>query len=255
VALVAGWMGAAVLTASPASADVNCADLGSRTAAQTYYDGHPGNADHLDGDGDGKACESSAPHADGTWTLVVLGVLLAAGLLRYTTFAKDKGERSEARTLRPAEPVVAVETVEAEEPARVELAAVAAPVLVEQLAIGSVTFVQDRQSVVRVAVSGSVGELARALRMVRYSERMGVLEAHAAAHDSSPRDVLAALAESTSDLELQGWALAGYDPPWTVRVMRCDCVDGLRNFQLKTAEDGSHYWCCSTCHQPVHSAS
>jgi hypothetical protein len=40
-----------------------------------------------------------------------------------------------------------------------------------------------------------------------------------------------------------------------VRVMRCDCVDGLRNFQLKTAEDGSHYWCCSTCHQPVHSAT
>src|ERR1700759_1974362 len=89
LALVAGWLGAAVLMASPASADVKCSDLGSRTAAQTYYDGHPGDADPLDGDGDGQACEGNAPHPEGTWTLIVLGVLFVAGLARYTTFTKD----------------------------------------------------------------------------------------------------------------------------------------------------------------------
>jgi hypothetical protein len=241
-ALVAGWFGATLLVAAPASADVDCSDLGSRTAAQAYYDGHPGNADHLDGDGDGRACEGNAPHPEGTWTLIVLGVLLVVGLARYTTFARGSTAQDAEHTehAEPAEPA--------------EPAPAAAPVVVEQPAIGSVTFLGDRQSVVRVAVTGSVRELARALRMVRYSERMGVLESHAAAHGCSPRDVLADLAESTSDLELQGWALAGYEPPWTVRVMRCDCVDGLRNFQLQTAEDGSHYWCCATCHQPVRSA-
>ena len=127
---------------------------------------------------------------------------------------------------------------------------VGAPVIVEQ-AVGAVAPVQRRLSLVKVAVTGSVTELARALRMVKYGERMTVLEQHAAAHGASPRDVLDALAHSTSDLELQGWALAGYDPPWTVRVMRCSCVDGLRNFQLSTADDGSRYWACASCHQPV----
>ena len=75
-----------------------------------------------------------------------------------------------------------------------------------------------------------------------------LLEEHASAHGTKPQDVLDALAEHTTDLELQGWALAGYDPPWTVRVMRCSCVDGMRNFRLQAAEDGTHYWACASCH-------
>jgi hypothetical protein len=232
LAMVAGWFAAAVLMASPASADVNCSDLGSRTAAQTYFDGRTSDLDHLDADGDGQACEASSSHAGGTWTLILLGVLFAAGLARYTTSTKDADEHSVA------------------EPAPAETVSVGAPVIVEQ-AVGAVAPVQRRLSLVKVAVTGSVTELARALRMVKYGERMTVLEQHAAAHGASPRDVLDALAHTTSDLELQGWALAGYDPPWTVRVMRCSCVDGLRNFQLSTADDGSRYWACASCHQPV----
>jgi len=232
LAMVVGCFAAAVLMASPAAADVNCADLGSRTAAQTYFEGRTGDLDHLDGDRDGQACEASSPHAGGTWTLILLGVLFAAGLARYTTFTKDGEEQSVAA------------------PAPVETVSVGAPVLVEQAAVGAAP-VERRLRVVKVSVTGSVTELARALRLVKYGERMGVLEEHAAAHGSSPREVLDALARSTSDLELQGWALAGYDPPWTVRVMRCSCVDGLRNFQLSTADDGTRYWACASCHQPV----
>lgn len=243
LALVAGWFGAAVLMASPAQADVDCVDLGSRAAAQAYYDGHAGDPDHLDTDGDGRACEGSAPHSGGTWTLVLLGVLMAAGLVRYTTFTRDP-----ARTGASAQ-----EEAHAEVPEPVEAVAVGAPTLIALQ--GGAGPLQRRDSVVRVALTGSVTELARALRMVRYGERMGLLEAHASAHGSTPRQVLDALARTTSDLELQGWALAGYDPPWTVRVLRCSCVDGLRNFQLRSADDGSHYWECVSCHQPVHASS
>jgi hypothetical protein len=237
MAMVAGWFGAAVLMASPASADVNCADLGSQPAAQTYFDGRAGDLDHLDADSDGTACEGNAPHTGGTWTLILLGVLFAAGLARYTTFTKS------------------AEVQSAEAPAPAETVSVGAPALLEQAAVGAAAPVQRRLTVVKVAVTGSVGDLARALRMVKYSDRMRVLEEHASAHGSSPREVLDALARSTTDLELQGWALAGYDPPWTVRVMRCECVDGLRNFQLSTADDGTRYWACASCHQPVRTTS
>jgi hypothetical protein len=240
LALVAGWVGAAVLMmAAPASADVDCVDLGSQAAAQTYYDGHAGDPDGLDADHDGTACEASAPHTGGTWTLILLGVLFVGGLARYTTLDKDRD----------------VQGAEASEPLDASVPAPPRLVLVEQVAGGGVSSMLHREAVVNVALTGSVSELARALRMVQYSERMGLLEAHAAAHDTSPKDVLAALAESTSDLELQGWALSGYDPPWTVRVMRCSCVDGLRNFQLTTADDGSHFWACASCHQPVRTAT
>ncbi len=37
--------------------------------------------------------------------------------------------------------------------------------------------------------------------------------------------------------------------------MRCSCVDGLRNFQLSTADDGTRYWACASCHQPVRTTS
>jgi hypothetical protein len=236
LALVVGWFGMVVLLAAPASADVNCSDLGNRTAAQTYFDGHAGDPDHLDADHDGQACESSAPHAGGTWTLIVLGLLFAAGLARYTTFGRD--EKPETTT-----------TAERVEEAA-EVVAVGAPVL-ELVSGGLAAPTQHRDTVVKVALTGSVSELARALRMVPYGERMSLLEAHASEHGSPPQDVLDALATSTTDLELQGWALAGYDPPWTVRVMRCpSCTDGMRNFRLQTAPDGSHFWACATCHTP-----
>jgi hypothetical protein len=229
LALLAGWFAAVVLLASPAAADVDCSDLGNRSAAQTYFDGHAGDPDGLDADRDGKACESSAPHAGGTWTLIVLGLLFAAGLARYTTLDKDRTEK------------------DAEEPVPAQAVSIAAPVLT-LISSGAAAPAEHRQSVVKVALTGSVSELARALRMVPYGERMNLLEAHASERGSTPQDVLDALAASTTDLELQGWALAGYDPPWTVRVMRCSCVDGMRNFRLQTAPDGSHYWACATCH-------
>ncbi len=232
LALLVGCFGVVMLMASPAAADVDCSDLGNRTAAQTYFDGHAGDPDHLDADHDGLACEGSDPHAGGTWTLIVLGLLFAAGLARYTTFDR----------------VPKVEHVE--EPVPAEAVAVLAPVRLELISTGAAAPGQHRQTVVKVALTGSLSELARALRMVPYGERMSLLEAHASAHGSTPQNVLDALAASTTDLELQGWALAGYDPPWTVRVMRCSCVDGMRNFRLQTAEDGSHYWACATCHTP-----
>lgn len=229
---VAGWVGAAVLMASPASADVNCSDLGNRTAAQTYFDGRAGDPDHLDADGDGKACEGIAPHAGGTWTLILLGLLFAGGIARYTT-------RDKRRT---------VEHVEEPESAKEPALAVRVPLQLVSSGVAAPS--EHRQAVVKVALTGSLSELARALRMVPYAERMSLLEAHASAHGSKPQDVLDALAARTTDLEIQGWALAGYDPPWTVRVMRCSCVDGMRNFRLQTARDGSHYWACATCHTP-----
>ena len=94
---------------------------------------------------------------------------------------------------------------------------------------------------------GTLSELARALRLVPYAQRMSMLEEHARAHEAAPQDVLDALAQHTSDLELQGWALAGYDPPWFVRPMYCDCVGGLRNYRLRTADDGTHFWACASC--------
>src|SRR3954468_10400812 len=175
--LVAGWLVAAVLMASPASADVDCSDLDSRAAAQTYLDGHPGDVDQLDADGDGRACEANAtPHS--TWTLVLLGVLFAAGLARYTTVVRKPQEKQHDQRAEVPEPVEAV----------------VAPALVEQPAVRVAAPVQLRrrhqQGVVHVALTGSVSELARALRMVQYGERMNVLEAHAAAHGSTPQEVL-----------------------------------------------------------------
>lgn len=233
LALVAGWFGAAALTASPAAADVDCADLKTQTTAQTYFDGRTSDADRLDADADGKACEGNDPSGPSPWILIGFGVLLAAGLVRYTTFART-GKPTHEQAAAALEPVL--------QPA------VVGSMLVEQATGSEVAVPGQRREVFASAKTGSVGELARALRMVPYGERMPLLEEHATAHGSTPQAVLDTLAETTSDLELQGWALAGYDPPWTVRVMRCSCVDGMRNFRLQTADDGSHYWACASCH-------
>lgn len=233
LALVAGWLGMACLLASPAAADVDCADLKTQATAQTYFDGRTADADRLDADADGKACEGNDPSGPSPWILIGFGVLLAAALVRYTTIERS-GKSTHEEAAAPVEPVL--------EPA------VVGSMLVEQATGGESAVPGQRRAVFASARTGTVGELARALRMVPYSERMPLLEEHAGAHGSKPKEVLEALAESTSDLELQGWALAGYDPPWTVRLMRCSCVDGMRNFRLQTADDGSHYWACASCH-------
>src|SRR3954447_21974093 len=164
LALLAGCFGAVVLIAAPASAsvsaDVNCADLQSRDAAQTYFDGRTGDADHLDADSDGRACEANDPHSSGTWTLIALAVLFAAGLARYTTFEKRRAPQ-EAEAGAPVEPVA-------------EPAVVGAPSLVLVQGTGddsSVAAPGRRREVLASAQTGTLGELARALRMVPYGER------------------------------------------------------------------------------------
>ncbi len=230
-ALMAGSFGLALLAATPAAADVDCADLTTRDAAQTYFDGRTGDADRLDSDGDGRACESNGGSATSTWILIGFGVLLAGALARYTRFDR---------------PEVPVERVE--EPLPLEHAVVGANAIPEQATVGLDGPAGRRTEVLASASTGSIGALARGLRMVQYADRMHLLERHAADQGRSPQEVLDDLAEQTSDLELQGWALAGYDPPWTVRVMRCSCVDGMRNFRLQSAPDGTHYWACASCH-------
>jgi hypothetical protein len=37
--------------------DLDCGDFGSRAEAQAYLEANPADADYLDGDGDGVACE------------------------------------------------------------------------------------------------------------------------------------------------------------------------------------------------------
>jgi len=239
LALVVGSIGLAVLVAAPASADVNCADLKTRDAAQAYFDGRAADLDRLDADGDGRACEGNSRSRTSTWLLVAFGALLAGGVLRFTRLEPSTSTEQTGTS------------EEAEMPPAAEPATVGVPLLIEQAAAGVVSSATHHRTVFASAPTGSLGELARALRMVPYAERMALLEAHASEHGSAPRDVLDHLAEHTSDLELQGWALAGYDPPWTVRLMRCSCVDGIRNFRLEAAPDGSHFWACASCHTPL----
>ncbi len=232
LAVLTGALAASVLIATPAAADVNCADLKTQGTAQSYFDGRTGDADGLDADSDGKACEHNSPGSPGTWTLIGLTALMAAGLIRFSTDAGRQARRSPAPAPagRPQEPVAAPQLS-----------------LVVNVKDDGMPEPVQKKSLVAQASAGSIGELARALRLVPYAQRMSVLEEHARVHGTPPQDVLDALAESTTDLELQGWALAGYDPPWFVRPMHCDCVGGLRNYRLRTAEDGSHFWACASC--------
>jgi hypothetical protein len=236
LAFLAGIVTVAVLGASPASADVDCADLKTQSAAQSYLDGRAGDPDGLDADADGQACEANDPATHGNWVLLGLAVLLVGGLI---TFSTDADRQARKRT-------VAVPTDDVALPLPV---AVPVPVEAARVEVVAVMSPPGRNRVlVSAAPDGTIGELARALRLVQYADRMSLLEDHARSHGSPPQDVLDALADHTSDLELQGWALAGYDPPWFVRPMYCECVDGLRNYRLKTADDGTHYWSCASCH-------
>jgi hypothetical protein len=227
--LLAGFFGLALLGAAPASADVNCSDLTSRSAAQAYFDGHRGDADHLDADGDGRACENHAPATPGDQSLVGLGVLVAALLVGNQLLARRKARPDSER-----EPIEKVgQRVSAPAGPRRE---------------GLLASTGHKQSLIELASTGSLDELTRALRLLRYGERMPLLEEYAKAHGSAPQDVLDALVQKSDDLKVQGWALAGYGPPAHVRLMFCTCVGGLRNFRLHTSPDGYRSWTCATCH-------
>jgi hypothetical protein len=244
LAFLAVIVGVAVLGASPAMADVDCADLKTQGAAQSYLEGRTGDPDRLDADFDGQACEQSETGTHGNWTLIALGVLLAGGLVRIATDADRQARR------RP----VTVPAEAAEEQVREPVPALAVT-SVEQVTADGMPVPVKTKTVFAQATVGTLSELARALRLVSYAQRMAMLESHAEAHGSAPQDVLDALAQHTSDLELQGWALAGYDPPWFVRPMYCDCVGGLRNYRLLTAEDGTHFWACASCNSRDRSTS
>ncbi|MGI8731565.1 MAG: excalibur calcium-binding domain-containing protein [Solirubrobacteraceae bacterium] len=53
--LLAGLL---VLPGGAAAADRDCADFANQREAQRWLEAHPGDPDRLDGDHDGRACES-----------------------------------------------------------------------------------------------------------------------------------------------------------------------------------------------------
>lgn len=240
LALLLSTLVAVALSSSPAAADVNCADLGNRTAAQVYSEGRAGDPDRLDADGDHQACERSDPAPNGIWSLLGVLVFLGAALVPHTV--AERRSRRRLRSKPSGQPF--------RQPSR-ELVRqpIPAPRLLEQRA-GSRPAGQRRQ-LPAATHTGSLSELARALRLVPYNERLALLEWHAAAQQSSPQEVLDALVAEVDDLELQGWALAGYDSPSTVRSMFCACVGGPRNHRLHTDHSGSRSWECATCRRSV----
>lgn len=227
--LVAGFFAMALLAAAPAAADVDCADLRTKAAAQAYFEGRAGDADRLDADADGHACEGNNPTTPGGWSLIGLGVLVVAALVTNQVVGRRPG---------------------AERPPRAEPVLQPASVPAGQRIHGAVVPVGQKQRLVSAAPTGSLDDLERALRLIPHGERMPLLEEHAQAHGSTPQDVLDALVHESGDLRLQGWALAGYDPPSSVRLMACPCVDGMRNFKLHTSADGVRSWTCATCESP-----
>ncbi|MEO7350795.1 MAG: excalibur calcium-binding domain-containing protein, partial [Marmoricola sp.] len=193
LAVLAALFAVVLLGAAPASAGVDCADLRTQRAAQSYFEGPAGASSGLDADGDGQACEGNTPTSDGKWTLLGLGGVIAAVLLGNWMMAK---RRTQPRPAAGPDPVWAP--------------------------------VGATRRVLAAAPAGSLAELARALRRVPHGERMPLLEEHARSHGSSPQDVLDALVAQVTDLALQRWALAGYGPPSHVRMMFCPCAAAPR---------------------------
>ena len=166
--MLVGCFAATLLSAGPAAADVNCADLPTQGVAQSYFDGRAGDPDRLDGDADGRACESNDPQQQGGWFLVLLAVLMAGGLVRY---AVDSDVQSRKRPVRAPVQLVPVQVSTRAEHAPDD----ASPVPTQ------------KQVVVSQASTGSITELARALRLVPYAGRMSFLEEHARGPGSEPR--------------------------------------------------------------------
>jgi hypothetical protein len=215
LALLATLFAIVLLGAVPASAaTVDCGDLRTQSAAQSYLDGPSGDPSLLDSDGDGKACEGNTPIGDGTWTVLGLAGVIAAVLV---------GNWVAARRQSPTAPV--------------------RPTFLAP--------VGERQRVLDAAPTGSLAELVRALRRMPYADRMPLLEQHAHAHGRAPQQVLDQLVAEVDELALQRWALTGYGPPSRVRTMFCSCVGTARNFRLDQSSDGRHRWTCASCGSPA----
>jgi hypothetical protein len=214
--LLASLFAIALLGTVPASAaPVDCADLRTQRAAQSYLQGPSGDASVLDVDGDGRACEGNTPTSDGRWTVLGLGAIIGAVLVASWVATRR-------RSTRPA--------------------AVPATFLAPA---------GEKERVLGAAPSGSLAELARALRRTPYGDRMPLLEEHARTHGLAPQDVLDSLVAVVDELALQRWALTGYGPPSRVRMLFCPCVGAARNFRLDRSADGSHAWTCASCGLPA----
>lgn len=208
-------LGVVVIGAAPAVADVDCSDLKSRGAAQSYLEGRPGDLDGLDADGDGQACEANDPRSYGEWTLPGLAVLLLGALVVNGVVAKRQARTrfDQPLPLQPPVPVQRSGEVPAHESGQKsgqksaqksgqKPDQVPDPVIVA--APGS------KQAMLEAAPDGSLEELARALRLVPAGKRMSLVELYAIAHHAAPQEVLGALVAEVDDVGLRRWASAGY---------------------------------------------
>ncbi len=216
LALLAVLFAIALLGAGPASAaTVDCGDLRTQRAAQSYLEGPSGDTAVLDSDGDGRACEGNAATSGGRWTVLGLGGVIAAVLVGNWVVGRRRP--TAAASVRPA----------------------------------FLSPVGEKQRLLQAAPTGSLIELARALRRVPYADRMPLLEKHALAHGLAPQQVLDSLVAEVDDLALQRWALTGYGPRSAVRMMFCPCVGAARNFRLDRSAEEAHTWTCASCGSPA----
>lgn len=189
--LLATLVAIALLGEAPASADVDCADLKSTSAAQSYFEGPPGDLDGLDADADGQACEANDPSSYGRLALPGLAVLLLGVLLVNGLGAMRRAGRGLEQPI-PAE-------------------ALPLQRLARQPTGGFLAAPGRKQALLDAAPDGSLDELARALRLVPADRRMSLVELYAVAHHAVPQDVLDALVAEVSDVGIQRWASMGYD--------------------------------------------
>lgn len=188
-----------MIGATPVAADVDCTDLKSRSAAQSYFEGRPGDLDGLDADGDGQACEANDPHSYGEWALPGLAALLLGALVVNGVFARRQARTRVDHSL-PLQPPVPVQR-SGERSAQPST---------EQPATGILAAPGGKDALLEAAPDGSLDDLARALRLVPAGRRMSLVELYAVAHQATPQAVLDALVAEVSDVGLKRWASAGY---------------------------------------------
>ncbi len=201
--LCATVLGLVVIGAAPAMADVDCSDLKSRGAAQSYLEGRPGDLDGLDADGDGQACEANDPHSYGEWALPGLAVLLLGALVVNGVVAKRQ-DRTRIDQPLPLQPPVPVQR-SGEVPAQKSVQGAD-----QESDPGIVAAPGHKQALLEAAPEGSLEALARALRLVPAGKRMSLVELYAIAHHAAPQEVLDALVAEVDDVGLRRWASAGY---------------------------------------------
>lgn len=205
--LCATVFGVVMIGAAPAMADVDCSDLKSRGAAQSYLEGRPRDLDGLDADGDGQACEANDPHSYGKWALPGLAVLLLGALVVNGVVA-NRQARTRIDQPLPLQPPVPVQRSGAVPAQRSAQKSAQKPEQVPDP--GIVAAPGRKQAVLEAAPDGSLEELARALRLVPAGKRMSLVELYAIAHHAAPQEVLDALVAEVDDVGLRRWASAGY---------------------------------------------